>query len=76
MLAQSPARADVPYWLITLWQMSTIEEKLKELDLERQELEQYQAADRERRALEFAVHDRELTSTRKKLEEVGGQMKK
>jgi hypothetical protein len=51
-------------------QMSTIEEKLAELDAERQELAQYQAADKERRALEYAIHDRELTTTRTKLKEV------
>ncbi|KAL6760778.1 RecF/RecN/SMC [Haematococcus lacustris] len=50
--------------------MSVITSKLSELDADRKELAEYQAADRDRRALEFALLERDLSSNRKKLEEV------
>ncbi|GFH07949.1 hypothetical protein HaLaN_02834, partial [Haematococcus lacustris] len=50
-------------------QMSVITSKLSELDADRKELAEYQAADRDRRALEFALLERDLSSNRKKLEE-------
>uniref|UniRef100_A0A7S3VMZ6 Structural maintenance of chromosomes protein n=1 Tax=Dunaliella tertiolecta TaxID=3047 RepID=A0A7S3VMZ6_DUNTE len=47
----------------------SIDDKLTELDADRKELAEYQDLDRERRALEFALSDRELVNVRKQLEE-------
>ena len=47
-----------------------IEERLKELDEEREELAQYEAKDKERRALENTIYDVELNDTRAKLEDI------
>lgn len=47
-----------------------IEEKLSELDAEREELAQYQQLDKQRRSIEYSIFDHELTETRQKLEKV------
>lgn len=47
-----------------------MEAKLKQLDAERDELAKYQAIDRECRSLEYAIHDKEVSDARTKLEEV------
>lgn len=50
-----------------------METKLKQLDAERDELAKYQAIDRECRSLEYAIHDKEVSDARIKLEEVQSQ---
>ena len=47
-----------------------MEAKLKQLDAERDELAKYQAIDRECRSLEYAIHDKEVSDARTKLDEV------
>eukprot|EP00894_Picocystis_sp_ML_P003562 jgi/Pico_ML_1/54079/g4504.t1 len=49
--------------------ISYIEERLKELDEERDELAKYQQLDKQRRSLEYAIYDQELQDARKKLDE-------
>ena len=51
-------------------QVSEMEAKLKQLDAERDELAKYQAIDRECRSLEYAIHDKEVSDARTRLEEV------
>ena len=46
-----------------------MEAKLKQLDAERDELAKYQAIDQECRSLEYAIHDKEVSDARTKLEE-------
>jgi structural maintenance of chromosome 3 (chondroitin sulfate proteoglycan 6) len=50
--------------------LKTIEDRLKTLEDEKEELKEYQKWDRMRRSLEYTIHDRELKETRKKLHEV------
>lgn len=50
--------------------LRTIEERLKTLEDEKEELKEYQKWDRMRRSLEYTIHYRELRDTRKKLTEV------
>ena len=50
--------------------MKTIEDRLKTLEEEKEELKEYQKYDKMRRALEYTIHDRELKETRKKLDDV------
>jgi len=45
-----------------------IEERLGTLETEKEELKQYQKWDKERRSLEYTIHDKELRETREKLE--------
>lgn len=47
-----------------------IEERLEELDQEKEELKEYQALDRDKRALEYAMYDKELHEAQEKLAEV------
>lgn len=49
-----------------------IESKLKELDAEKAELAAFQALDRQRRSIEYALFDKELTETRAKAAKVQG----
>lgn len=51
-------------------QLADLDGKMKELDEERAELARYQEADKERRGIEYAIYDRELTAVKKQLEEV------
>jgi len=46
-----------------------MEAKLKQLDAEREELAKYQKIDRERRSLEYAIHDKEVSDTRAAIEQ-------
>ncbi|VDP97697.1 unnamed protein product [Trichobilharzia regenti] len=50
--------------------LNSIEDRLRTLENETKELKEYQHWDRDRRALEFTIYDRELKETRKKLEEL------
>lgn len=50
-----------------------IEERLKELDEEKEELRKYQALDKKRRALEYTIYDKEAVEATHRLDEVGGQ---
>jgi structural maintenance of chromosome 3 (chondroitin sulfate proteoglycan 6) len=47
-----------------------IEERLKELDEEKEELQKYQQLDKERRTLEYTIFDKELADAKEKLEQV------
>jgi structural maintenance of chromosome 3 (chondroitin sulfate proteoglycan 6) len=47
-----------------------IEERLTELEEEKEELKEYQKSDRERRCLEYALHQRELEEVTGMLEQV------
>ena len=51
--------------------MEFIESKLKELDAEKAELAAFQTLDRQRRSLEYALFDKELTEARAKAAKVG-----
>lgn len=48
-----------------------IEERLKELDEEKEELQKYQKLDKERRTLEYTIFDKELADAEDKLKQVG-----
>ena len=52
------------------WKVDQLNEKLAELEEEREELAEFQRLDKQRRALEFAIYDRDLSSTKASLEEV------
>jgi structural maintenance of chromosome 3 (chondroitin sulfate proteoglycan 6) len=47
-----------------------IQEKLGELEEEKDELDQYQTLDKERRSLEYTIYARELADANRKLEEL------
>ena len=47
-----------------------IEERLATLQTETEELKQYQKLDKDRRCIEYTIHEKELQATRTKLEEV------
>lgn len=47
-----------------------LEERLRELDEEKEELKNYQLLDKDRRSLEYAIYDKELNDARQKLAEV------
>lgn len=47
-----------------------IQEKLGELEEEKDELDQYQTLDRERRSLEYTIYARELADANRKLEDL------
>ncbi len=54
-----------------MWrQVDQLNEKLAELEEEREELAEYQRLDKQRRALESAIYDRDLSSTKAALQEV------
>lgn len=50
--------------------LETIEERLSTLEEEKEELKQYQNHDKVRRALEYIIHEAELSENKKKLAEV------
>jgi structural maintenance of chromosome 3 (chondroitin sulfate proteoglycan 6) len=50
--------------------VTSINEKLSELNAERAELEAYQVLDKQQRGIEYALLDRELTAARKELAQV------
>lgn len=47
-----------------------LDERLKELDEEKEELRKYQQLDRQRKSLEYTIYDKELHDARQKLGEV------
>ncbi|CAH8341807.1 unnamed protein product [Eruca vesicaria subsp. sativa] len=47
-----------------------LDERLRELDEEKEELRKYQQLDKQRKSLEYTIYDKELHDTREKLEEV------
>ena len=51
-------------------QVEQLNEQLKTLAAEQAELAKYQAVDKERRSLEYTIHDRDISQTRDKLEKV------
>lgn len=53
--------------------IAQLDEKLKTLQEEQQELRQFQEADVKRRSLEYAIHTTELNSTRKEIERLEAQ---
>jgi structural maintenance of chromosome 3 (chondroitin sulfate proteoglycan 6) len=50
--------------------LTAIEERLDELEQEKEELKEYQEKDRDRRCLEYALHNRELTDVIGALDQV------
>ncbi|CAH0481351.1 unnamed protein product [Peronospora belbahrii] len=50
-----------------------IEERLSELEEEKQELQEYQQLDREQRALEYTMHEKELQNIRAEIETIDKQ---
>ena len=50
--------------------MAQLEERLAELDEEREELAKYRQVDKERRSLEYTIYDKDLHDTRTSLERV------
>ena len=51
-------------------QVAQLEERLAELDEEREELAKYRKVDKERRSLEYTIYDKDLHETRLNLEKV------
>lgn len=47
-----------------------IEERLETLQEEMEELKEYQKLDKDRRCIEYTIHEKELRATRVKLEDV------
>ncbi|XP_058189390.1 structural maintenance of chromosomes protein 3 [Rhododendron vialii] len=47
-----------------------LDERLKELDEEKEELRKYQQLDKQRKSLEFTIYDKEIRDAKQKLEEV------
>ena len=52
--------------------MNYIEDRLSTLQTETEELKEYKKLDKDRRCIEYAIHQKELHVTRIKLEEVCG----
>lgn len=50
--------------------LRTIEERLKTLEEEKEELKEYQRWDKQRRCLEYTIHERELKENKRKLNEL------
>jgi structural maintenance of chromosome 3 (chondroitin sulfate proteoglycan 6) len=50
--------------------LDTIEERLDELESEKEELKEYQAKDQDRRCLEYALHQKELDDATASLEKI------
>ncbi|XP_034942482.1 structural maintenance of chromosomes protein 3 [Chelonus insularis] len=50
--------------------LRTIEERLQTLEEEKEELREYQRWDKQRRCLEYTIHERELKENKRKLEEL------
>ena len=67
-LRYSPCQAHTP--TDAAWQVEQLNEQLKTLEAEQAELAKYQAADKERRSLEYTIYDKEIAQTRDKLEQV------
>uniref|UniRef100_A0AAV1T4X9 Structural maintenance of chromosomes protein n=1 Tax=Peronospora matthiolae TaxID=2874970 RepID=A0AAV1T4X9_9STRA len=56
--------------------VSYIEERLSELDEEKEELKEYQQLDREQRALEYTMHEKELQNVRAEIEVLDSERQK
>lgn len=50
-----------------------LDERLKELDEEKEELRKYQQLDKQRKSLEYTIYDKELNDAKQKLSEVHRQ---
>ncbi len=50
--------------------MEYIEERLKELEQEKDELKEFEKLDKERRGLQYTIYDQELSDTNNKLKDV------
>ncbi|XP_071572251.1 structural maintenance of chromosomes protein 3 [Temnothorax nylanderi] len=50
--------------------LRTIEERLKTLEEEKEELKEYQRWDKQRRCLEYTIHERELKENKRKLDDL------
>ena len=66
LLAVKTSRAKV----IAIAQVAQLEERLAELDEEREELAKYRQVDKERRSLEYTIYDKDLHETRTNLDKV------
>lgn len=55
--------------------MKTIEDRLKTLEEEKEELKEYQKWDKARRTVEYIIHETELKDTRKQLQDLENQRK-
>lgn len=55
--------------------MKTIEDRLKTLEEEKEELKEYQKFDKTRRTVEYIIHETELKDTRKHLQDLENQRK-
>lgn len=55
--------------------LQTIEDRLKTLEEEKEELKEYQKWDKARRTLEYIIHETELKDTRKALDDLDNQRK-
>lgn len=55
--------------------LQTIEDRLKTLEEEKEELKEYQKWDKARRTLEYIIHETELKETRKALDDLDNQRK-
>ncbi len=53
--------------------LTYIEDRLTELEEEKEELKEYQDKDKERRCLEYALHQRELEDVTAALDQVGDE---
>lgn len=51
--------------------LTYIEERLNELEAEKEELKEFQQKDKERRCLEYSLYQAELTEISQALDEVG-----
>ena len=56
--------------MVVVWQVAQLEERLAELDEEREELAKYRQVDKERRSLEYTIYDKDLHETRLNLDKV------
>ena len=54
-------------------QVAQLEQRLAELDEEREELAKYRKVDKERRSLEYTIYDKDLHETRLNLDKVTKQ---
>ena len=50
--------------------VADLDQKLADLDAEREELRRYQSLDKTRRGVEYMIYDKELTETRQKIEKI------
>ena len=53
--------------------ISILEERLEDLEGEKEELRAYEKCDREKRALEYSIYEKELTKARKEIDGIEEQ---